>query len=288
MNFLKNKKLSIIFWLIIVAFIYFTIQYLFSEFSYQQTKRGVERRFSNIESKIYENIVGEDENKKNDNNAKIQPQMDNAPLNYTNILLKQQLQISQLQNNYDALRVTLGRIKINDNLPKIILSFIKLINLVELKKNHDQELKKLELLCRADFVLSKKISILKKILQSQPKNNQELSENFINLIPIIKAKEIEVTGNNNWSSKIKSTISKFVTIKRTDKNSIDSDLELLIVNIYNTINNRQYDLALKNIENISDEYQNLLFIIKMDLQNTALLQKTKNDIYQYLENISDV
>ena len=284
----KNNKryFSAIFWLALVIFIYFSGQYILNEFHYQQAKKEAKSEFPNIEAEIY---------KTNSEAPQSQPlstviseaSKPLEPLNHTDVLLKQQLQISELQNNYSTVKLDLERLKANDSLPKIILSFVKLKDLVDLKQNYSGELQKIEALCRADFAITSKISQLKLALQNQPKNNLELSAEFAQLIPEIKAKKFEFESSQTWIGKIKATIAKFIVIKRTDGKNDGSSFETAIANTQNFINNRQYDKALQNLETLGCHYGEVLGIIKKDLQNADDFQKISDEIYRYLEVLSN-
>lgn len=279
----KNVHLSIIFWLSLTIFAYFSVQYLLSELRYKQAKKKAESQFPNIESVIYETKQG---NKIDENSSQKQPKLDDSPINLGEVLLKQQLQISQLQNDYNALRLDLLRIKLSDNLPKIILGFVKLNDMVDLKMDYSKELQKLELLCRADQNLISKIEQLKLVLQKQPKNRRELFEEFNDLIPKIIEKEKVGDNGNSFVDKIKANIAQFVAIRRVGEVS-KSNLEMSLMHTLDAINRDNYREAMPRLNSIDNKYQGWLSVAKSDLENAANLQIIVGDIYRYLEALSN-
>jgi len=273
----KKRYYSTIFWLALIIFAYFSGQYLLNEFHYKQAKENARSEFSNIETEIYQIPV-----------AKTEPiKAEEKPLNQNEVLLKQQLQIADLQNSINALQLDLSRLKTNDGLAKIILSFVKLQDLVESKHNYDSESQKLEVLCRADFALTSKIAKLKSTLQNQPKSHQELSREFADLIPQIKAKQIEIESGGTWWGRIKAVVAKFIIIKKTGENKSESDVESAIFKIITALENKQFDRALQNVDLIGRDYQEILTTLKIDLQNASNFQQVSGEIYKYLEALSN-
>ncbi len=274
----RKRYLSMIFWLALVIFAYFSVQYLWSEFNYKEAKENAKSQFSNVESQIYQTTPL---------NSSEVAKPDEKPLNQNEILLKQQLQISELQNNFNALKEDLARFKTNDSLPKIILSFVKLQDLVATKQNYDAELQKLEVLCRADFALTEKIIKLKTALQNQPKNREELAKEFADLIPQIKTKQIEIESGGSWMGKIKATIARFIVVKRTGENNASSDIELAITKTGKAIENKHFNIALENFAMIGNDYAEIVASVKTDLQNANDFQQISDEIYKYLETLSN-
>lgn len=273
----KKRYYSIIFWLALIIFAYFSGQYLLNEFHYKQAKESAKSEFSNIETEIYQTPIVKTEAAKTEE----------KPLNQNEILLKQQVQISDLQNSINALQLDLAKLKTNDSLAKIVLSFVKLQDLVEAGQNYDAELQKLEVLCRADFALTSKISKLKLTLQNQPKNHQELAVEFANLIPQIKAKQIEIESGGTWMGRIKAVIARFIVIKKTGEIHSGSDVESAIFKIVNGLENKQFGRALQNLDLMGKDYQEILVTFKNDLQNANNFQQISNEIYKYLEALSN-
>jgi len=273
----RKRYLSVTFWLALIIFAYFSWQYLLSEFNYRQARENAQSQFSNVETEIYQTPLTIAETTK----------PDEKPLNQNEILLKQQLQIAELKNSFNALEIDLARLRSNDGLAKIILSFVKLEDLAEAKKNYDSQLQKLEVLSRADFALTNKIEKLKLALINQPKNSQELVTEFTNLIPQIKAKQIEIESGGTWWGKIKGIIARFIVVKKTGENNSSSDVELQALTIIKALENNQFDHALQNLDLIGEDYQEILANFKTDLQNANDFKQISDEIYRYLEVLSN-
>ncbi len=275
----KKRRYSIIFWLALLVFAYFAGKYLLSELHYKKAKENAQNQFPNIEAEIYQTPVASEK----------AATPDEKPLNQSEILLKQQLQITELQNGFNALKLDFARLKTNESLAKIILSFVKLQDLAFKKQNYDFQLQKLEMLARADFALVSKIEKLKTALQTRPKSQQELSGEFADLVVQIKARKIEIESENKWGGawlgKLKATISKFIIIKRTDEITAKSPSDLTFIS--QNIENKQYEQALQNLSLIGNDYQEILTSFKTDLQNAAEFQKINDEIYRYLEMLSN-
>ncbi|MES2677356.1 MAG: hypothetical protein V4612_03465 [Pseudomonadota bacterium] len=275
----KSKKYYYlaVFWLTIIGLVYFSGKYLINEFHYKQAKDNAQSQFANIETEIYQTPIAHSEANK----------IEEKPLNQNEILLKQQLQISELQNSFSALQLDLARLKTNDSLPKIILSFVKLQDLIAAGQNFDNELQKLEVLCRADFALTDKIIKLKLTLKNQPKNRQELAKEFANLIPQIKAKQVEIKSGGTWWGRIKAVIARFIIIKKTGESNSASEVESAMFKIINAIENNRLDVALQNVDLIGNDYREILAGFRNNLQSSSNFQQISNEIYKYLEMLSN-
>ncbi len=273
----KKRYLSVTFWLALIIFAYFSGKYLLSEFSYKQAKDNAQSQFSNVETEIYQTPLTTTEI----------TQPDDKPLNQNEILLKQQLQIAELQNSFNVLKDDLARLKTNDSLAKIILSFVKLQDLVGAKQNYDAPLQKLEMLSRADFALTNKIEKLKAALQNQPKNSQELAKEFTDLIPQIKARQAEIKSGGTWWGKIKGVIARFIVIKKTGENNARSDVESQSLQILKALKNNNLEQALQSLNLMDVAYQEILVNFKVDLQNADAFKQISDGIYRYLEVLSN-
>jgi Ca2+/Na+ antiporter len=284
LNKKSKKHISIIFWIILIVLAYIAYLYIDSTIKYQKAKKIKENQFSNIESQIYQTkqtVIDEDiPTIINDSDPK-------------DILLKQQMQISELQNNYNKLSIEIKRLKTADSLPKIILTFVNLRELIEENSDYKEELRKLEVLCGRDIALSNKIAQLKLFLNSQPKNSSQISEEFSKLIPKIIAKKIELSNNKSWWGKAKASLSHFITIRRTDgvaKNNAQN-IDLIIMESKKLIAQKKYGKTLSKLNSLEDalkdEYQTILTKLIFDLENAHGLQKTSDDIYQYLKLLSN-
>lgn len=272
---IKKHYAAIIFWSVLIIFAYFSARYITYELDYKKAQKAVNSQFTNLESKIYQTTLP-------DNTT------DQAKPN-SDILLKQQMQISELQNNYNNLRFELERLKTGDSLPKIILTFVELRDLIDTGSNYQEKLQKLEVLCGRDIALSNKIAQLKFFLQNKPKNSAQIAGEFSSLIPEIIAKKIELNNNQNWWGKTKAVIARFITVRRVDGSSqtAGQNVDSIIMQSKNLIAKKQYGATLKILNSLGSDYQPLLVKLNFDLQNADGLQQISGEIYEYLKTLSN-
>jgi hypothetical protein len=180
----------------------------------------------------------------------------------------------------------ISKIKTNDVLPKIILSFVSLEDLIDSKQNYEKDLQRLELLAKADFALSIKISKLKLALDSKPKTNQELVFDFNQILPKINFKQDELGNEDDWLKKPKAFIAQFIKIKRTDQKKPTTDFEVLSVEIKRSIEMKNYENALRFVGEVDKEYKSLFESIQEDLKKSNNLQKSVIEIHIYLEGLA--
>ena len=82
-------------------------------------------------------------------------------------------------------------------------------------------------------------------------------------------------------------INRFISIKKIGEGAQQSDFESAIVDIQHNINQAQYKQAMTLINNIGNPYQEILAGARIDLQNAYNLQQISNEIYKYLEALSN-
>ena len=158
----SSKILKRLFWLIICITILFIAAKIHDEYQYKKAAKLVTAdQLSNIETQIY------DTNSNVDNGDVSSIATNNGDVNS----IKQQLQIEELQKQYQILRIELDKIKNQDKLPKTIIALVELKNQLELGKNYEENLGKLEALSAGDLVLNNKIEKLKAVLKNSPKHS---------------------------------------------------------------------------------------------------------------------
>lgn len=267
---INKRYVSIIIWLVLIIFAYLAARHITNEISNKRAQKTAETPLINI-APTPGNPASE------------------APQTTSDILLKQQLQISELQNNYNNLRFELERLKTGDNLPKIIFTFVKIQDLLNAKSDYASELQKLEVLCGRDIALSNKVAKLKFFLKNPPKNSAEIADEFSKTIPEIIAKKIELNNKQGLWGKTKSVIARFITIRRVDGNAqtIEQNVDAVIMQSKNLIAQKQYGAALKTLNSLGEDYQPILIKLNIDLQNADGLQQISDEIYEYLKVLSN-
>ncbi|MFT7087177.1 MAG: hypothetical protein ACJAZX_000605 [Rickettsiales bacterium] len=265
---LTKRRLSIIFWLVLIIFIFFSAKYLASELDSGNT--------------------GEFSTKPTTKNIQPKNTINKVTLDKDEVLLKQQIAIAELNKRVQNLEMAMVKIRTENLLPKIILNFVELQDLIDSNQNYEKELRQLEILSRADFALSIKVAKLKSILKTNPKTNQDLSAEFANLIPRIKDRQAEIENKDGMLGTIKAKISKFVSIRRIGDKKTNSDIESLINKTQNDIASKKYISALENLNSMGGNYQQINSTIKINLQNSHNLQESINDFYQFLNALESV
>jgi len=279
----SGKTLKKLFWLLalgIIILIVIAIK-IHDEYQYKKaTKLVIADRLSNIESQIYDTHSGID-------NSNPNPVIGNeGDINF----IKQKIQIEELQKQYQALRIELERLKNHDKLSKIIIALVELQNQLELGKNYDGNLGKLEALSAGDLVLNNKVEKLKVILKNSPKHSKIISKNFTGLIPQIIALKYNDPENTGFIGKIWNNIAKLITIRRVDGvvKKPEQNVDFIIFQTEKLIAEERYEQALHLLSTLGSDYQPILVKINFDLQNAADLQKITGEILFYLKELSNV
>ena len=87
--------------------------------------------------------------------------------------------------------------------------------------------------------------------------------------------------------RIKAVISRFIIIKKTGENSAKSDVELAIFKTINAIENNRLNVALQNLDLMGNDYREITSAFRNNLQKADNFQQISNEIYKYLEMLSN-
>lgn len=276
----SNRILKKLFWLILAIVIIFIAAKIHDEYQYKKAAKLVTPdQLSNIETQIF------DINSNADNNGSIAISSEGDTS-----LIKQKLQIEELQKQLQILQIELDKLKNQDKLPKIIIALVELQNQFELGKNYDGNLSKLEALSASDLVLNNKIEKLKAVLKNSPKHSREISNNFAGIIPQIIALKYSEPQNTGIIGKIWNNISKLITIRRIDGivKKPKQNVDFIILQTEKLIAEEKYEQALNLLSTLGQDYQPVLVKVNFDLQNAADFQKVNSEILSYLKELSNV
>src|SRR5690606_11322358 len=152
----------------------------------------------------------------------------------------------------------LKEIKNQDNLSKIIISFIELKNNVLVGKDYHNQLQELELLSGANSDLSVKVKRLKIILNQNPKTQAQIKAEFANLIQqIIAKKSEEKNKENKLYDKVKNNLNKLVIIRKTNgaAQKEQENIDLIVLKTEESIEESEYEKALKMLSQLPEDYQ---------------------------------
>ena len=276
-----SKTLQKLLLLALCFAILFITAKIYDEYQYKKATKLVTPDWpGNIETQIYDTSSNIDNNN-------LSSTIENAgDINF----IKQNIQIEELQKQYQVLKTELDKIKNQDRLPKIIIALVELQNQVELGKNHEGNLGKLEALSAGDLVLNNKVEKLKAILKNSPKHSKMISKNFANIIPQIIASKYSAPEDAGIIGKIWNNIAKLITIRRVDGivKKPQQNVDFIILQTEKLISEEKYEQALNILSTLGPDYQPILVKINFDLQNAADLQKINSEILSYLKELSNV
>lgn len=288
----KKGHFFIVFWLFLVACVFIGTKYFFDEKEYNFFKKSASNQFNNIDSKIYnkENDVAQQEIKPADSKVDSE-QLVSVNDEYSSkdlyaSIVRQQLQIDILQGQYLSLKSELEKVRNQDKLSKIIISFIELKDCIDAYKDCSQKLDKMILLTKSDPNMNERIADLKEALKVNPKSKDELKKEFRSLIPDIIAAKSGAIASQNLFDKIKNSLAKLIIIRRIDGVVANSsqNIDFVIVETEKLIDEGKYQGALNLLSNQEEKYKVVLEAMITDLQNANYLDKSLADIFDYLKS----
>jgi hypothetical protein len=200
------------------------------------------------------------------------------------LLIKNQVQIEELNNQVRLLKIDLDRVKNQEKFNKLILSYIELREKIFSHTDCQKELENFDLLIAKDEFLVKKFSVIK--------------ENFIEMIPhetIIKnfnqiTKDLIVNENYNHEtadllSKIQHNFKRLVIVRKIT-NAGQNSLEYRINNIETLLKQKNYNSVLTELLALDKLY---FPIIEKFLEDIGLIIEINNadqDIIRYLKSLN--
>lgn len=251
---------------------------------YQAAKKAAQlESLQNIETQIY------DASSLQKNNVVSAETAIASGNNYAAALLSQQTKIEELQKKYEALILELNKIRNQDKISKLVITFVELNNNVTAQKNYQEELQKFEILSASDQILVAKIARLKVILSNDLKTSSQLQQEFRALIPKIIANKSVDHHSGSVIFTIKNAVANLVTIRRVDGQVRDSqdNVDFIVLETERLIEQKKYRQALNLLDSLENKYQPLLTKFVFDLQNIAQLQELNEEIFNYFKNLQD-
>ena len=288
----KKSPLRLIFWLLLISIVLITAKLVFDEVKFGKDKDFfADEQFDNIDSEIYDMSVQDahspetpDIRQSTTLKPKRNPRFGDQipPYNPQHLA-----EIKELQENYQLLKEELNKIKNQDKLSKIIISFVELRRLVLSGQNYSNQLQELELLSRTDSNLAIKVKKLAITLKNKPKTEEQIKKEFEALVPKIIAKKYDLNSDNSLFSKVKNNISKLVLVRRIDgvvKND-DDNIDSIIAKSEGFMKQSEYQEVLDEISLLPEDYQPLLVRMIVDLKTVIELREINSDIFSYLKTL---
>lgn len=196
------------------------------------------------------------------------------------LLLKNQLQISQLKTEMNNLRAEFARYKTEQKAVKIIFAYVDLRQKIFSDQDFKNSFQSFELLASTDKNLNQKTIELKNILANFS-GAKKISENFANLIPsLVSAKNYD--PNSSFTNKIRHYFATLIMVRKLDENAKTTDGAIRRVELALKENN--YSEALTNFNEIALLYPEISAKFLSELQNAEKLQKTDLEIMFYLQS----
>lgn len=203
------------------------------------------------------------------------------------LALKNQSQIDEIKTDLRNLQSDFAKYKNQDNVSKIVLSYVNFREKFFAKSDFKLELQNLEILGAQDVFLRKNFEDFKN-LAPDFFSKEELIAEFSRLIPeLIAIKSIKSQANKNLSfvENLRYFLAKLIVVRKInskDLHEIDSVISMVEVNL----KRQNYQEALNNLTLLEQKYFTLLhdFIEKLNVAIEA--QKADESTLNYLKNLT--
>lgn len=241
-------------------------------------------KFDNVESEIFD-LSGEHEAAKDENLSDVgvnELRERGAEFIYQ-LLLKNQVQITELTSQVQAITAEMTKYKNQEKIGKMILTYVELRQAIFEGKPHDDALKNFAILATSDENLSSKIERLKVALPDFS-TAENIEKTFAGLIPsLITAKENN--GDDSLLAKIRRNIAKLVIIRKIDgKNS--GEIDATIFKIEQLLKEKNYQEALNSLLSLDQNYHKITADFLNDLSVAIEVQKIDQEILNYLKSLT--
>ena len=242
------------------------------------------QKFDNVESEIFD-LSGDHDAQKDENLADIganELREKGAEFIY-HMLLKNQVQITDLTAQIQAIKGELTKYKNQERIGKMILVYVELRQEIFAGKSYDNALKSFEILVALDENLQTKVIKLKEVLPGFS-NQEKLSKSFADLIPdLITTKNN--TPNPTLLSKIRRNIAKLVIIRKIDgKNT--GEIDSTIFHTEKLLKEKNYQEAMNYLLSLDPSYHEIVADFLNDLSIAIEVQKLDSEILNYLKSLT--
>jgi hypothetical protein len=272
----KNPSIrNVIVFFSLLAFVYFSFQYLWS-----RAARVVDPiEVSTFEDRAREELPNSDEII----DLEVGEVTEKGAEFIYQTLLKNQMQIDSLRSDIQSLRNEVSKYKSHKKIGRLILSYVNLREKFFAGEFYRGEFRSFRILSSRDKELNQLgVDLIKKLAKFQL--DEKLENDFAALVPELMA--IKYYGNSDdLLTKVRRNLSKLITIKRTDKNE-GSDIEAVIFRVKAFLKEGRYQEALTELSSVEEKYKLVKQEFTTDLQNRIEVEKTDQEILNYLNNIS--
>lgn len=194
------------------------------------------------------------------------------------LLLKNQVQIGDLKNDMQNLKLEFTKYKAQEKAGKIIFTYVDLRQRFYAGENFSETLKSLETLAALDKNLQTKIALLKPNL-AKFYGSRNLLKNFNALIPdLIASKNSD--PNNSLVKKIRHNLSKLVVLRKLNADTQSVDGLVRSVELY--LQSEDFINAANTFILLDPSFQEISPEFLEELKAAAEVQKIDQEILLYL------
>ncbi len=196
------------------------------------------------------------------------------------LLLKNQVQIGDLKNDIQNLKLEFAKYKAQEKAGKIIFIYVDLREKIYAGENFSETLKSFETVVALDKNLQTKISDFKPNLEKFH-GSKTLLKNFTALIPDLIATKTN-NPNNSLVKKIRHNLSKLVVIRKLDSNT--ETVDGIVRTVEDFLQNEDFVSALNAFALLDPSYLKISPEFLEELKAAAELHKIDQEILLYLRS----
>lgn len=198
-------------------------------------------------------------------------------------LLELEKRHNLLEKRYEEIYSEMSKIQNGGNSPHIILSYFKLIKKIEEGRDYKKELLLTKSLINNKSKLYQNFLKLEKLLINKIKTNQEIRQDFDQIIRKIISYE-KATHDDDLLSKLKNNFLNYVTIRKIKfKEGAAMDIDHVLHKIENNLKFKDYQKALYLLNRLDQNSTKTTTRIKKNLEILIQFQKINQEIIYLFE-----
>lgn len=279
------KKLTLLLILVFAGFIYYKIHFLsdkkLDSIDIISTENG-DSEILEISDKITVDEEAKDDLEENKLTHLTVEKLQKGGAEFTyQLLLYNQVQIEELNKKFDHLERKFARYKSSEKLAKMMLIYVRVRHKIYNEMPYKRDLRSLESLAINDVLLREKIVDLKdsaSAFYSYDFLQKEFRKYIPDLIALKKHDE-----NSGFFESLKFKLSKIITIRSLDENSLEIDGA--IVKIENSLKENDCKNAISLTEKIESKYREKIANFVDKLRNSCEFEAKDEKVMIYLESL---
>ncbi|MBM3590614.1 MAG: hypothetical protein FJX30_04505 [Alphaproteobacteria bacterium] len=200
------------------------------------------------------------------------------------LLIKNQVQIEDLQNQLRYLKTDLIKFKNQEKFNKFVLNYIELREKLFNGSDCKTEIENYDLLIINDEFLQKKFSTIKENYKELP-SHQKLIDDFKLIIRELIINENYSEDSADFIEKLSHNLKKVIIIRKISPQN-PLDLQGKIVEIENAIKQKDYDLALTKLLSLDKMYFPIIQKYLEELGIATEIINADKEIVKYLKSLT--